>query len=173
MWTVNAPRAPNGNGPNIAANTRPCEYRYTTHPPTSLRSPDPPSRLHYDQGTRIWARKSVNLRFVVHIPSPNPVISRARTCVRDVLLENSPVIGIHQKSAKYREPLLLYSLTFAGMRVSVGHEYISRRLCRRKLYGFLKTFIFTIIFCTLKINIYNLFVNLFSILGSIMYSHSM
>lgn len=66
------------------------------------------------------AAQSVNLRFVVHIPSPNPVISRARTSVCDVLLENSPVIGIHQKSAKYRELLLLYSLTFAGMRVSVG-----------------------------------------------------
>lgn len=66
------------------------------------------------------AAQSVNLRFVVHIPSPNPVISHACTCVCDVLLENSSVIGIHQKSAKYRELLLLYSLTFAGMRLSVG-----------------------------------------------------
>lgn len=160
MWTVNAPRAPNGNGPNIAANTRPCEYRYTTHPPTSLRSPDPPSRLYYDQGTHIWLRNpwTFVLSFIYHLLTPSSH-ARAHVCATfcSKILRSLESIKSPQNIVSY------FSCTLWRLQACVwvlARIYMAT-VMSKEIIRFLKTFISTIIFCTLKINIIpNLFVNL-------------
>lgn len=106
------------------------------------------------------AAQSVNLRFVVHIPSPNPSShARAHVCATfcSKILRSLESIKSPQNIVSY------FSCTLWRLQACVwvlARIYMAT-VMSKEIIRFLKTFISTIIFCTLKINIIpNLFVNL-------------